>query len=577
MLDINTCRWEISNVIRAIGFASNDYEVMVITVAYLLYYVDIEDKNLTIDEIMEKYKLDTGITYFIKENAANVFNRKNLDKFFDIKEKYDSEVFKELILDRNDEISESMGRFNEPHTPKSVEKLALKLLDIKKTSYVADLCCGVGTVALSMANSGLGAKVYGFEINSQRALVAKIKNLISSSKCDIEQKDVFYLPKDKYKFDRIFSDHPFSMKIQMMGEGKEYLDSLINKYPETVKLRSSDWLFNYLIMDLLKENGRAVTIMTNGASWNTEDTAFRKTFVEKGYIEAIISLPSALFYSTSIATTMIVLSKKTNSDGIFMVDASNSFEKGRRFNQLSEDNIQEILDVCNNKKSSIGRIVSVEEIKENEYALNPQRYLTEKIDIKNGIKFNEVIKNITRGSNIKAAELDGISSSEETDYQYLMLANIKDGIIDENLPYISELDESMEKYCVHKDNLVISKNGAPYKVAVVDLPDDKKVLANGNLFVIDLDLSKINPYYLKAFFESALGKAHLQSITVGSVMPCIGVKDLKNLVIPVPTLEEQKKIADEYLMLQDEIKILRLKTENAKEKIEHIFDESGVV
>ena len=63
-----------------------------------------------------------------------------------------------------------------------------------------------------------------------------------------------------------------------------------------------------------------------------------------------------------------------------------------------------------------------------------------------------------------------------------------------------DLSHLFPAWNIHKNNLLISKNGAPYKIAVADVPNDKKILANGNLFVIELDLEKINPYYLKAFF-----------------------------------------------------------------------------
>ena len=89
--------------------------------------------------------------------------------------------------------------------------------------------------------------------------------------------------------------------------------------------------------------------------------------------------------------------------------------------------------------------------------------------------------------------------------QYLMLANIKDGVIDKELPYINEIAPKYEKYCLRNNCLLLSKNGYPFKVAVAQVEEGKKILGNGNLYIIELDQSKVNPYYLQAFFESEQG------------------------------------------------------------------------
>ena len=85
----------------------------------------------------------------------------------------------------------------------------------------------------------------------------------------------------------------------------------------------------------------------------------------------------------------------------------------------------------------------------------------------------------------------------------------------------------------------------------------------------------MNPYYLKAFFESEQGLQVLKNITVGAVMPTIGMDQLRKVQIPLPPIEEQNKIADRYLAVQDEIALLKLKLEKAYNKLGQVFDEEG--
>ena len=85
-------------------------------------------------------------------------------------------------------------------------------------------------------------------------------------------------------------------------------------------------------------------------------------------------------------------------------------------------------------------------------------------------------------------------------------------------------------------------------------------------------MERANPYYLKAFFESEHGVSALKSITVGATLPSIGVEMLKNLIIPLPPLEEQNRIAQKYQATLDEIAVLKLKLENAVNRLYHVFD-----
>ena len=104
-------------------------------------------------------------------------------------------------------------------------------------------------------------------------------------------------------------------------------------------------------------------------------------------------------------------------------------------------------------------------------------------------------------------------SDTPTSYQYLMLSNIKDGMISDELPYLLGLDEKQEKYCLKNNSLVISKNGSPIKVAIASVEDGQHILVNGNLYVIELDETKANPYFVKAYLESEEGTIALSRIT----------------------------------------------------------------
>ncbi len=215
--------------------------------------------------------------------------------------------------------------------------------------------------------------------------------------------------------------------------------------------------------------------------------------------------------------------------------------------------------------------MSYEEIAAEDYILNPGRYLQQVIDIEYGVPFEEVILNITRGAQVSAREMDKLVTRKPTNIKYLRLANIKNGLIDDDLHSLVKLDPALERYCVKENNLIISKNGYPYKVAIAYPKPNQQVLATGNLYIIELDLTKIHPIYLKAFLESETGIRQLKSITVGAVIPNVGIGALKKMQIPLPPMEEQLVIVGKYQKQLDEIVALKVALETSYAKLQEVI------
>ena len=457
-----------------------------------------------------------------------------------------------------------------PATPESITKLATSILDIQPKENVADIGCGSGSFIIEAWKKQDKAIYFGCEKVYPYVNCTRIRTGLLAGDFSFFADDAFKLVEDgANKYDKIFSNYPFKRRISDL-DCEEYLNQLRERIPSISKATTSDWIYNALLCDLLKENGKAVAIMTNGSTWNRTDKAVRQYFIENGLVEAVISLPAKLFSYTPIPTSMIILSK--GNDSVRIVDATNIFEAERRGNTLSDKNIDTILSALK-EDGEHSITISKEKLRDNEYNLNYDRYVGQNNSFENLETFDSVIVNITRGAAIKADELDRITSNEVTNKNYLMLGNIHDGIIDDELPYLSVIEKNLEKYCLKRNNLILSKNGYPFKVAIATPKEGQQILANGNMYIIEINEEKANPYYLKAFFESEQGIAALKSIVVGSTIPNIGVESLKALKIPIPSLEEQNKIAERYQATQDEIKVLKLRLAKAVDRLYHIFDE----
>ena len=451
---------------------------------------------------------DERIDVDIKKVAEDFYISENWKELMELTKAHEQKIFYLVSLLRN--LSDPMM------TPESLGKLAEELLEIKANDKFADFCCGAGTVVADVVKNHPTVEAYGFDKLVSSIAIAKIYSDLSEGKITFEAKDIFELGLDEdngRRFDKIFANYPFGMRIKELGLGNQYLEQLEKRIPSVSKATSSDWLFNSLMVDMLSEDGKAVGIMTNGSTWNQSDSAIRSYFIENGLIECVIALPARLFAGTAIATSMIVFSR--NNKGVRLVDASELFVEGRRVNELSYENISLIINAAKND-SDISMYVSAEQLRDNDYVLSMNRYIVHYVA--DGMAFGDVIKRITRGAQLNAKALDEITTTVPTDMQYLMLANIKNGLIDKELPYLKSIDKKNDKYCLSNHSLILSKNGYPYKIAVAEVKEGQRILGNGNLYIIELDEEKADPYYLAAFFGSEQGTAALRSITVGATI-----------------------------------------------------------
>lgn len=529
-------------------------------VAYLAYLVadnGIENTEELIEYVKNELPIEQSL--FVREAIGDAWS-----VAIDLGHSYTTETLVATLL----WMPTSNGRYGaEMETPESIAKLATKVLNIKNDN-VADFCSGTGNFLMEAIGCDDSSKYYGMEINTQCKEISTIRLQLISEHITIEQGTVFDMDVSK-KFDKIFCDYPWNMKVWNLAKEKmQEFEALI---PEIKKVANADWLFILNALQHLEDDGKAVVVTTNGTTWNGGiSKTIREKFVKQGWIEAVISLPGNLYTSTGIPTSLLVLSKGNKT--VRMVDASAMATVGRRQNMLSDDTLVKIVDMLTNDTDN-AKSVSIEEIKNQDYAINPSRFLEVEHEVKDGVTFEDLIVNVTRGAQVKANELDEMVSEEPTEYQYLMLANIQDGIISDELPFLKSMDKKMEKYCIKNNSLVISKNGAPVKVAVASVTEGRKILANGNLYVIELDEEKVNPYFVKAYLESENGAIALSRVTVGAVMPNIPVDGLKKIMIPCPNKEEQDKVAEKYLTKMDEVRVLKYKLAKATAELKSIYEE----
>ena len=540
------------------------------------------------DFINNKLYLDDDVRFLIEQKIGKKHWKEVLN--IGIKYNIDLAILKKMLLESDMNPSDSLS--------KEICEFILSLLDIKDTESVIDLYCGTGAL-LSYLRCNVNATnvpYTGVDINNENIVLAKIRNDVWLENVQYLQKNIFNLSsmEDKKVYDKIISIYPVGIPLRSLKYASEYTEQLLKKSNASAKLTSADWIYNSVICDLLSEKGKGIAIMASGGTWNGSDKEIRKYFIERGLIECVISFPVKEFEHTNLPTSLIVFSR--GNKNISFIDLTDMYKAkikkeyylypefinaNEEKEEAGEDTpfynrrvpgyiLRKVIPMLG-KNTSISKVVSLQEIRKNDYILSPIYYMDKKITFENAVCFESIITNITRGVSCSSDDINNIVSSYETQYKYLTVSNISNGLIDDNLASLKSIDKKYDKYCLKNNDLIISKSGFPYKIAVSEI-NQSKVLVNSNLYIITLDETKANPFYIKAFLDSKRGQYLLKRASVGSIIPNISVAAIKKIQIPLPSLSEQNRIANLLLAAKDEYLINKSRMEKSADKFLNVYD-----
>ena len=138
--------------------------------------------------------------------------------------------------------------------------------------------------------------------------------------------------------------------------------------------------YAFLLHDLfhIKSDGIMTIVLPHGVLFRGgEEGEIRKNLIEQNHIDAIIGLPANIFFGTGIPTIIMVLKQKRTNTDVLIVEASKGFIKVGKNNKLRASDIKRIVDVVTKRESveKFSKVVSRDEIRNNEYNLNIPRYV----------------------------------------------------------------------------------------------------------------------------------------------------------------------------------------------------------
>jgi type I restriction enzyme M protein len=272
-------------------------------------------------------------------------------------------AYEYLIKHFADSAGKKAGEF---YTPNEIVKLLVNILEPDKDAEIYDPTVGSGGMLIECKNyvesrygSAKNLSLYGQEKSGTVWGLCKMNMLfhnIYDSKIlngDTLLTPLHYdsnRPGELKTFDIVIANPPFSQDYATTN--MKFKERFSFWMPTKDK---ADFMFVQHMVSSLNNEGRMAVVMPHGVLYRGgEEKKFRAHLVSRGYLEAVIGLPSALFYGTGIGACVLVINKKGAHlrDHVLFINADREYKEGKNQNKLRPEDIEKITYTYRNKKQT---------------------------------------------------------------------------------------------------------------------------------------------------------------------------------------------------------------------------------
>lgn len=309
------------------------------------------------------------------------FDASHIDLFGD--------AYEFLISNYAANAGKSGGEFFTPqHVSKLIAQLAMH--GQTKVNKIYDPACGSGSLLLQ-AQKHFDAHIieegfFGQELNHTTYNLARMNMFlhnINYDKFNIQLGDTLIEPHfgDDKPFDAIVSNPPYSVKWIGSDDPTLINDERFAPAGVLAPKSKADFAFVLHALSYLSPKGRAAIVCFPGIFYRGgAEQKIRQYLVDNNYVETVIALAPNLFFGTTIAVTILVLSKHKTDTNTQFIDASGLFKKETNNNVLLDSHIEQIMQVFDSKAKveHFAQSVALEQIKANDYNLSVSSYVEAK-------------------------------------------------------------------------------------------------------------------------------------------------------------------------------------------------------
>jgi len=543
--------WRMFDILRSETIASDEYNVILFLLS--LY----KDGIISIDTLSNKFNVHEDLVEIIRdcngkttqqylpiyhglESTLKHLSSKGLIAIIQAISAINLKVLTENFSDIFDSvlysITQSQGRHGgEFIQPLELTRFICALADLPKKSKVFNPFAGLASfgVFLDQDQDYLGQEIIRktWALGALR-IMAHGRPGTSQYLCE---DSILNWPKGDQKFDLILANPPYGMRLSQ-------------QYREVEPgIRTVEQFLIEKGVNSLNTKGKLIALLPQGFLYRGgHEQRLRQTLIEEDLIDTIISLPSGLLLNTGIPLLVLVIDKDKKLPGkVRFIDAK-KFVKSKNSKEkiLNDYGLNSIIHGSYND-SEVVRLIDIRQIREFDYNLNVPRYFQKHIE---GIKLKEIVE-FVRGSRRDIPD----------EGKMIRIRDLKDDKLDFKLD-LSQVEKTEfrrpDLRLIDESCLLLATRWKTLKPTFFEFSSEA-IFLNSDVLSFKINEQLADKAYLINELHADYVEEQLASYRQGSTIPMIKRDDLLEVVIKLPSLEEQRAKVQGIVELSDKISILQ--------------------
>jgi len=399
-------------------------------------------------------------------------------------------------------------------------------------------------------------KIYMESDNIHNAFIAELVRIIDKKDLDFRLSDPLSNPSFinsnaphlLEQFEAVISFPPFGIRVK-----KDFSSDKFNRFKFHRGINLEVAYFEHILSQCSK---KAAVLMPVGFSFRGgNEERFRKYLIEKNLIEAVIQLPSNIYNATSVESILFIINKQKENEEVLFVNLKEKQFVTKKSRKIVLSNIGRIVDIYKEKQEieNISILINNEQIVTTNYSLGVDRYvispeakkLQQILSSYKTIPLQDIAE--VRRSQLFKDEEEGKEVYELSPSDFAKAGFTMEG------GKLKKIGEQYTRYLTYKlqeYDVLVSTKGTIGKIAIIGEISEPLVASQASQVIRLEDKNKAIELYM--FLKSNIGQALLKQLTVGSSMPQISTNDIKEMLIPQLSPDEQKKV---LLNFKNEIKL----------------------